>query len=138
MAKRYVVELTDEERNQLLALLKKGKVAARTVRRAHILLQADAGERDVDIAATVPVGVATVERTRKRFVTAGLEAALPEQRRLGGQPTLRGKDEAFLLATACRAPPGGAGRGGRCSCEPIAWWKWGLSTPSLRIRSGAR
>lgn len=110
MAKTYVVELSDEERKQLLAVLKKGKVAARTVRRAHILLQADAGARDTDIAATVYVGVATVERTRKRFVTEGLEAALTEQRRLGGQPKLRGKDEAFLLTTACSAPPGGRTR----------------------------
>jgi transposase len=110
MAKTYAVELSDEERKQLLAVLKKGKVAARTVRRAHILLQADAGERDTDIATTVHVGVATVERTRKRFVTEGLDPALTERRRLGGQPKRRGKDEAFLLATACSAPPSGRTR----------------------------
>jgi transposase len=110
MAKTYAVELTDEERKQLLAVLKKGKVAARTVRRAHILLQADEGEGDRDIAATVHVGVATVERTRKRFVTEGLAAALTERRRPGGQPKLRGKDEAFLIATACSTPPSGRTR----------------------------
>ena len=110
MAKRYVVDLTDEERKQLRAVLKKGKVAARTVRRAHILLQAEAGERDTDIAATVHVGVATVERTRKRFVEEGLERALTERRRPGGQPKLGGKDEAFLVATACSAPPSGRTR----------------------------
>jgi len=110
MAKTYAVELTDEERKQLLAVLKKGKVAARTVRRAHILLQADEGEGDTDIAATVHVGVATVERTRKRFVTEGLAAALTERRRPGGQPKLRGKDEAFLIATACSTPPSGRTR----------------------------
>jgi len=85
-------------------------VAARTVRRAHILLQADEGEGDTDIAATVHVGVATVERTRKRFVTEGLAAALTERRRPGGQPKLRGKDEAFLIATACSTPPSGRTR----------------------------
>src|SRR5215510_9835280 len=105
MAPRYVVEVTDEERKQLLAMLQKGKVAARTVRRAQILLQADAGERDEDIATTVHVGVATVERIRKRFVTAGLDAALTERRRPGGQPKLGGKEEALLIATACSAPP---------------------------------
>ena len=110
MAKKYVVELTDEERQQLLALLKKGKVAARPVRRAHILLQADAGECDEDIAASSHVGVATGERIRKRFVTEGVAGALTERRRPGGQPNLGGKEEAFLLATACSAPPSGRTR----------------------------
>jgi transposase len=110
MAKRYVVDLTSEERQQLLGLLKKGKWAARTVRRAHVLLQADRGERDEDIATTVHVGVATVERIRKRFVTEGLQEALTERRRPGGQPKLGGKEEAFLIATACSAPPSGRTR----------------------------
>ena len=111
MAKRDRVDLTDEERKQLRAVLKKGTVAARTVRRAHMLLQADAGEHDTDMAATVHGGVATVERTRKRFVKEGLERALTERRRPGGQPKLGGKDEAFLVATACSAPPRGRTRG---------------------------
>ena len=105
-----MVDLANEERKQLLAVLKKGKVAARTVRRAHILLQADAGERDEDIAATVHVGVATVERIRKRLVTEGLKAALTERRRAGGQPKLGGREEALLIATACSAPPSGRTR----------------------------
>jgi transposase len=104
------VDLTDEERKQLLALLKKGKVAARKLCRAQILLQADEGASDAVIAATVHVGVATVERTRKRFVEEGLAAALSERRRLGGQPKLQGKAEAFLIATACSVPPNGRQR----------------------------
>jgi transposase len=110
MAKKYVVDLTDEERQDLLALLKKGKVAARKVRRTQILLQADEGESDTAIAAALHVGVATVERIRKRFVEEGLAAALSEHRRPGGQPKLRGKDEAFLIALACSAPPDGRKR----------------------------
>jgi transposase len=110
MAKKYLVELTADERQQLLAVLKKGKVAVRKVCRAQILLQADEGASDAVIAATLHVGVATVERTRKRFVEEGLEAALTERQRLGGQPKLQGKDEAFLLATACSAPPRGRKR----------------------------
>ena len=110
MAKKYVVELTDEERAQLLVLLKKGKAAARKVCRAQMLLQADEGACDTVIAATLHVGVATVERTRKRFVEEGLDAALTERRRPGGQPKLQGKDEAFLIATACSAPPNGRKR----------------------------
>jgi transposase len=110
MAKKYVVELTDEERKQLFALLKKGKVAARKLCRAQMLLQADEGASDAVIAATLHVGVAAVERTRKRFVEDGLAAALTERRRLGGQPKLHGKDEAFLIATACSVAPNGRKR----------------------------
>jgi transposase len=110
MAKKYVVELTDEERKQLLALLKKGKVAARRLCRAQILLQAAAGTSDTRIATTLHRGVATVERTRKRFVEEGLDAALTERRRPGGQSKLQGKDEAFLIATACSLPPNGRKR----------------------------
>lgn len=110
MAKKYLVELTDEERKQLLALLKKGKVAARKLRRAQILLQADTGTSDALIATALHTGVATIERTRKRFVEEGLDAALTERRRPGGQPKLCGKDEAFLIATACSAPPRGRQR----------------------------
>jgi Homeodomain-like domain len=110
MAKRYVVEVTDEERQQLLALLKKGQVAARTVCRAHSLLPADAGDCEEEIATAVHVGVATAERTRKRFVTEGGHAALTERRRPGGQPKLGGKEAAFLIATAGSAPPSGRTR----------------------------
>jgi transposase len=110
MAKRYVVALTNEERQQLLTLLRKGKGAARKVCRAQILLQADEGASDAVAAAALHVGVATVERTRKRFVEEGMEAALTERRRPGGQPKLHGKDEAFLIATACSAPPRGRQR----------------------------
>lgn len=110
MAKKYVVDFTNEERHQVLTLLKKGKVAARTVCRAQILLQADEGTSDVNIAAALHVGVATVERTRKRFVEEGLAAALTGRRRPGGQPKLHGQDEAFLIATACSTPPRGRQR----------------------------
>jgi len=110
MAKKYVVELRDEEREQLLAMLKRGKVSARKLCRAQILLQADEGVSDTLIAATLHTGVATVERTRKRFVEEGLDAALTERRRPGGQPKLQGKAEAFLIATACSVPPNGRKR----------------------------
>jgi len=68
MAKKYLVTLTGEERAILLALTKRGKVAARKLTRAHILLQADAGATDEAIARALHAGMATVERVRKRFV----------------------------------------------------------------------
>jgi transposase len=107
MAKRYIVTLTEDARAQLLALTKQGKVSARPLTRAHILLQADAGGLDTVMAAALHVGIATVERVRKRFVEEGLEAALRERPRPGGQRKLDGQQEAFLMALACRTPPEG-------------------------------
>jgi transposase len=107
MAKRYLVTLSEDERAHLLALTKKGTLSARKLTRAHILLQADAGGTDAAIAATLHVGIATVERVRKRFVEEGPEAALRERPRPGGQRKLDGKQEAFLIALACSTPPEG-------------------------------
>jgi transposase len=106
-AKRYVVTLTDEERAQLLALTKKGRVAARRLTRAHILLQADAGATQEAIAAALHIGRATVVRICRRFVEEGLEAALRDRSRPGAQRKLDGKQEAFLIALACSPPPEG-------------------------------
>jgi hypothetical protein len=64
--------LTDEERNRLLAMTKRGKVAARQLSRANILLHADADATNDGIARALHIGTATVERTRKRFVEEGL------------------------------------------------------------------
>jgi transposase len=107
MVKRYRVDLTDEERNRLNAVIAKGKASARKVRRAHLLLLAAEGRSDSAIASALHLGRATVERTRKRFVEEGLEAALSERPRPGGTPKLDGKQEAFLVALACTNPPEG-------------------------------
>ena len=107
MAKKYIVTLTDDERAQLLALTKRGKVSARRLTRAHLLLQTDAGLSDEAVAQALHIGTATVERLHKRFVEEGLEAALAERPRPGGQRKLDGKQEAFLIALACSTPPEG-------------------------------
>jgi ParB-like chromosome segregation protein Spo0J len=79
MRKVYVVDLSEEEKAQLQSLTKKGKTSARKLNRARVLLLADQGETDQQIAKAVGVGTSTVERIRKRFVTEGsLEAALTE------------------------------------------------------------
>lgn len=108
--KRYVITLTDEERAQLLALTKKGRLAARRLTRAHILLQADSGATQDTIAAALRIGRATVVRMCKRFVKAGLEAALRDRPRPGAQRKLDGKQEALLIALACSVPPDGQRR----------------------------
>jgi putative transposase len=107
MAKRDIVTLTDDERAHLRALTKQATVAARQLTRAHILLQADAGGLDAAIAAALHVGIATVERVRKRCVEEELEAALCERPRPGGRRQLDGKPAAFLIALACSTPPEG-------------------------------
>ncbi len=104
--KKYVVELTAEERTTLEQLLQRGKSRARKLTRARILLQADEGLTDEEIATGLHVGLATVERTRQRFVEANLEA-LDERPRPGGRRKLSGKHEAHLIALACTPAPSG-------------------------------
>src|SRR5215211_3224490 len=110
MHKKYVVTLTDEERTQLLDLIKKGTLAARKLTRAHILLRADEGATDEAIAAALHIHRTTVERTRQRFVEGNLEGALSERPRPGAKRKLSDKQEARLIATACSTPPEGQKR----------------------------
>jgi transposase len=107
---RYRVELNQEERDQLDTILSGGKRAARKVKRAQILLAADAGQTDEAIAANVSVGLSTVYRTKRRFVLGNLEAALSEAPRPGADRKLSGKQQALLVATACSGPPAGRKR----------------------------
>lgn len=108
--KKYVVDLTEEERDRLQERTRKGKCAVRTLTRARILLLADAAETDEAIAGKVNCGVATVERIRKRFVEEGFEAAVVDKPRPGGSRKLDAKQEAFLVALACSPPPEGRTR----------------------------
>jgi len=107
---RYRVELNQTERDQLTTLLSGGKRAVRKLKRAQILLAADAGASDEAIARSVGVGGSTVYRTKRRFVLGNLEAALSEEPRPGAQRKLTGKEEAILVATACSKPPVGRAR----------------------------
>jgi transposase len=107
--KKYIVDLTAEERRTLEQLVQRGKSSARKLTRARILLQADEGLSDEEIATGLDVGVATVERLRQRFVEENL-AALNERPRPGGQRKLSGKQEAYLIAVACTPAPTGQPR----------------------------
>jgi transposase len=107
---RYHVKLTRDERAELGLLLQGGTQAARKLKRAQILLAADAGMSDDDIAAHVGVGGSTVYRTRRRFVEGNLAAALSEEPRRGAERKLTEKEEALLVATACASPPTGRAR----------------------------
>src|SRR5215831_13687574 len=107
---RYRVELSQAERNELKALLGGGKHAVRKLKRAQILLAADTGASDEEIATSVGVGGSTVYRTKRRFVLGNLELALREEPRPGAERKLSAKEEALLVATACSNPPEGRAR----------------------------
>ena len=105
--KIYVVDLTPAERTELLDFIKSGKQTGRKFNRARILLLADEGKTDKEIAEVLHTGTATVQRTRQRFVAGNLEEALNERRRPGGQKKLDEKGEAVLESLAHSQPPDG-------------------------------
>ena len=78
-AKRYLVDLTQGEREQLLDISRRGKSSARKVKRSLILCKADEGLTDQQVAEAVMVGPSTVIRVRQRFVEGGLERALNDR-----------------------------------------------------------
>jgi transposase len=106
-AKKYVVKLDRAEREQLLALTRKGEIGARKMKRAQILLKADEGWKDEAIISALNTSRSTVERTRKRLVEGGLDKALNEDPRPGQRAKLDGKAEAHLIALAGSDAPGG-------------------------------
>jgi transposase len=116
MAKKYIVRLTDEEREQLLRLSSSGSRAARKITRARALLQADTSEAgpgwtDEHIAEALAVSVRFVEMLRQRFVLEGLAACLSDKpRRPRPNPKLDGEREARLIALSCSQPPPGRQR----------------------------
>jgi len=106
-AKKYIVKLEPDEREQLIELTGKGRVSARKMKRAQILLKADEGWKDEDMARALNTSRSTVERTRKRLVAGGIDKALNEDPRPGQRPKLDNKAEAHLVALACSDAPGG-------------------------------
>ncbi len=104
-AKKYIVRLTNEERQKLLAMTRAGEISARKMKRAQILLKADETWKDKDIIAALNTSRSTVERIRKRYVEGGLARALNEDPRPGAKRKLDGRAEAHLIALACSDPP---------------------------------
>jgi transposase len=106
MAKLHVVGLTDDER-AALDRSEAGPLTRRQANRVRILLRADAGETDSEIAEGVGVSLGTVANVRRRFAAGGLDAALFDKPRPGAVPVLDGKAEAIVIATACSPVPEG-------------------------------
>lgn len=103
---KYLVDLSADERARLQQLLRAGTRAARSLTRARVLLKADEGLTDPEVAAAVGVGVATVHRIRQRCVEEGLEAALGERPRPGATAKFTTTQHAHVIALACSTPPG--------------------------------
>ena len=115
MNKKYVVELTTEERRYLETLIDTGKAAKHKVRYAQMLLLADQDEQgpgwaDEQIAEAFRSHRTTVERLRKRLVEQGLQSALERQKRQNYRRKLDGEAEARLIALACSEAPEGRSR----------------------------
>jgi transposase len=109
MRKKHVVVLTDNQR-AVLDDRDRGPLTRRERNRVHILLRADAGETDADIADDLGVSAGTVANVRRRFAAGGLDPALTEKPRPGAAPLLDGKAEAVVIALACSPTPDGAAR----------------------------
>jgi len=110
MVKKYIAELTPDERQELLTLTSRGKASARKIKRAHILLLAAEGRKDVEIVAALHTSLRTVERTRQRFVLEGLAAALSGRPQPGAKCKLDVKGKAILETLAQSKPPAGRKR----------------------------
>jgi transposase len=115
--KKYVVRLSAEEREQLGALIRKGKSSAQRLMKARILLKADVSEdgegwSDSQIVEALETSATTVYRTRQQLVEEGLEAVLGRKKpsRPSVLPIFDGEKEAKLIALACSAPPQGRSR----------------------------
>jgi len=104
-AKLYRVDLTDQEQTEVERLTRAGKVSARKMKRAQILLKAALAWRDEEIMQALDCSRSTVERTRRRFVEGGLDKALNEDARPGQRRKLDGRGEAHLVALACSERP---------------------------------
>ena len=108
--KLYIINLTEEEREELTSLTTTGRHAARKVLHARILLKADEGLIDEKISEHLNVNVRTVERVRKRCALEGITAALNPKKRPPRDPKIDGEAEARLVLLACSEPPDGRQR----------------------------
>jgi transposase len=114
MNKKYIVELTDDERASLKEVVKKLNGSSQKVKRANILLKADsgAGWTDAKIAEALDCRTKTVENVRQRFVELGFDVALNGRKRDAPPRAklLDGEQEAKIIALRLGTPPKGYGK----------------------------
>jgi hypothetical protein len=107
MPKKYVVRLSNEEREALENVVSKGGANVRQIRRAHALVMSNAGKTDEENAELLHITTVTVAETRKRWCAEHFSRNLTDQPKSGRKPKLDGKQEAFLVALACSDAPDG-------------------------------
>jgi transposase len=110
MKKQYNVKLNDKERSQLKKMTEKGSEKGRKIKRAQILLLADKGKKDQEVAEWIDVTTGTVQRIRKRYATEGLERAIGEKSRSGRPVEIKAETRAKITALACTKAPAGRTR----------------------------
>ena len=115
--KKYVVELSNDERAHLEGLISKGKSSAKAILKARILLKADQGPlgpswTDDRIVEALDTNPSMVTRVRRQLVEEGLEAVLSRKKRATPPitPIFDGEAQARLIALACSEPPAGHAR----------------------------
>lgn len=101
---------SEEERNRLRIMVRKGKEKTRVVNRARILLKLEQRQDDKTIAQDVFTSTKTIYRIRVRYADGGIDRALYDLPRSGQPPIITKKVEAYLVATACSEPPKGRAR----------------------------
>ena len=107
---RVNVHLRKKDRKQIAGMLNRGRESARVLRRALILRQLDQGQTAVQAAGNVGVAPKTVRAIARRYEEEGLEAALYEKQRPGGQRLLDAGQNQRIIAMVCRPPPEGHAR----------------------------
>ena len=105
--KRYTIQLTEEEREQLNRLVRDGKHAARIATRARILLKIDEGWNAAQVASALDVAEGTVYRVKRRYADEGLDGVLRDRVQANRFRKLDDKGEAHLIALACSDVPEG-------------------------------
>ena len=115
MPKKYKVELTKKEEEQLQEIICKGSAKVRTYKRAQVLLLAHekrkgGAKSDKQIAEVVFLSPPTVQRIRQRYVEGGLANSLYDKARPGAPKKFTGQDRAQVTALACSTPPEGRSR----------------------------
>lgn len=110
--KKFVVDLSDQERQLCEEVVKKLKGTSQKVKRANILLKTDLGWSDVKIAEALDCRTKTIENVRKRFVEVGFEQTLDRKPRTSPpvEKLLDGEQEAKIIALRLGDPPKGFGK----------------------------
>ena len=108
--KKFIVDLSEEDRDELEEFVSKGEHRAEDITRAKILLKADDGLTDADICEHVGCSIGTPHRTRKAFSERGIAAIHRRKPNREYTPKLDGRAEAHLVALACSEPPEGHAR----------------------------